>query len=199
MLARDTYIEALAAAIYGGRLGDPDAVAAVAHTILRATADDESERARDLILRGQALLVAEGQAAAIPTLRRALQAFLDHPPDGHELHWMWFASRAAQDLWDAEMLRSLADRQVELARADGVLTVLPIALSLLMLAQTVDGNLDAADASCDEIDAIKSVTGSPLPPYGRMFLAAYRGQADQAEDLAREVRADGEAAGRATR
>ncbi len=95
--------------------------------ILEATADDESERARDLILRGQALLAAEGQAAAIPTLRRALRAFLDQPPDALELHWMWFASRAAQDLWDADALRALADRQVELARAEGVLTVLPIA------------------------------------------------------------------------
>ncbi len=194
-LARDTYIEALAAAIYGGRLGDANEVAAVSQAILEATADDHSDRAHDLILRGQALLAAEGQTAAIPTLRRALNAFLENPPDAHELHWMWFASRAAQDLWDARALRALADRQVELARADGVLTVLPIALSLLMLAQTVDGDLDAADASCDEIDAIKEVTGHPLPPYGRMFLAAYRGQAEEVGRLAKDVRVDGEARG----
>jgi len=195
VLARDTYIEALAAALYGGRLGDADQVREVSRSILEATADDDSDRARDLILRGQALLAAEGQAAAIPTLRRALRAFLENPPDAREMHWMWFASRAAQDLWDARMLRALADRQVELARAEGALTVLPIALSLLMLAQTVDGNLDDADASCDEIDVIKGVTGSPLPPYGRMFLTAYRGQAEETERLARQVRADGEARG----
>lgn len=190
VLARDTYIEALAAAIYGGRLGDADVVADVAKAILDATADDESDRARDLILRGQALLAAEGQAAAIPTLRRAQQAFLDQAPDSLELHWVWFASRAAQDLWDAETLRALAERQVELARAEGVLTVLPIALSLLMLAQTVDGDLAAADASCDEIDAIKSATGHPLPQYGRMFLAAYRGLAGETERLAEQVRTE---------
>jgi DNA-binding CsgD family transcriptional regulator len=194
-LARDTYIEALAAAIYGGRLGDADEVVAVSRAILDATADDDSDRARDLILRGQALLAAEGQEAAIPTLRRALAAFLDNPPDVHEVHWMWFASRAAQDLWDRDALRALADRQVELARADGVVTVLPIALSLLMLAQTVDGDLDAAQASCDEIDTIKGVTGLALPAYGQMFLAAYRGQADETERRARQVRADGEARG----
>jgi DNA-binding CsgD family transcriptional regulator len=195
MLARDTYIEALAAAIYGGRLGDANEVAVVARAILEATANDESDRARDLLLRGQALLAAEGQAAAIPTLRRALSAFVEYPPDGLELHWMWFASRAAQDLWDPVLMRALAERQVEAARAEGVLTVLPIALSLLMLAQTVDGDLDAAEASCDEIDAIKSVTGNPLPQYGRMFLAAYRGQADDVQRFARQVRADGEARG----
>ncbi len=64
-----------------------------------------------------------------------------------------------------------------------------------MLAQTVDGDLDAADASCDEIDAIKHVTGHPLPPYGRMFLAAYRGQAEEVERRAEQIRADGEARG----
>lgn len=108
---------------------------------------------------------------------------------------MWFASRAAQDLWDPAGLRALADRQVELARAEGVVTVLPIALSLLMLVQMTDGDLDGAEASCDEIDAIKEVTGNPLPPYGRLLLAAYRGQADQAERLAERVRADGLARG----
>ena len=65
-LARDTYIEALAAALYGGRLGDADVVAAVARAILAATADDESERARDLLLRGQALLAVDGHAGGVP-------------------------------------------------------------------------------------------------------------------------------------
>src|SRR5690606_8847987 len=106
-----------------------DAVAAVSNAILEATDADDSERARDLLLRGQALLAAKGQEAAIPTLRRALRAFLDDPLDALELHWMWFASRAAQDLWDADAMQILADRQVELARAEGVMTVLPIALS----------------------------------------------------------------------
>ncbi|WP_225814603.1 AAA family ATPase [Streptomyces spinosus] len=195
-LARDTYIEALAAATYGGRLGDAEQVAAVAHAILRATpAAEETGRARDLILRGQALLAAEGQEAALATLRRAQRAFLEQAPDSLELHWVWFASRAAQDLWDPEGLRALANRQVEVARAEGVVTVLPIALSLLMLVQMTDGDLDGAEASCDEIDAIKEVTGNPLPQYGRLLLAAYRGQAVEAERWAEQIRADGQARG----
>lgn len=194
-LARDTYIEALAAAIYGGRLGDADQVKEVAQAILQATEHEPTERARDLLLRGQALLALQGQSAAIPTLRRALHAFLEQPPDALEVHWLWFASRAAQDMWDTKALRTLAQRQVEHARAEGVLTVLPIALSLLMLAQTIDGNLDAAAASCDEIEAIKAATGLRMPAYGRMFLAAYRGQVDVAVRMAAQVRADGESRG----
>ena len=194
-LARDTYIEALAAAVYGGRLGDADVVAAVAGAILEATAGDDSDRPRDLLLRGQALLSAQGQEAAIPTLRRGLRAFIDQAPDALELHWLWFASRAAIDLWDSEALRALADRQVELARAEGVLTVLPIALSLVMTARTFDGDLDAAAAACDEIDVIQNVTGSRLPQYGRLFLAAYRGRVDEVERRARQLRADAHARG----
>ncbi|MFD8744137.1 AAA family ATPase [Streptomyces sp. NPDC059616] len=196
VLARDTYIEALAAATYGGRLGDAEQVTAVAKAILAATpAAEETDRARDLILRGQALLATEGQEAALTTLRRAQRAFLEQAPDFLELHWMWFASRAAQDLWDPAGLRALAERQVELARSEGVVTVLPIALSLLMLVQLTQGDLDAAEASCDEIDIIKEVTGNPLPQYGRLLLAAYRGQAEAAERSAERIRADGRARG----
>lgn len=195
VLARDTYIEALAAALYGGRLGDPEQVASVAQAILEATAADDSDQPHDLLLRGQALLAAKGQEAAIPTLRRALRAFVDDVPDTLDLQWMWLASRAAQDLWDAELMQVLADRQVELARGAGMVGVLPIALSLLMVAQTLGGDLDAADASCDEIDTLRTMMGHPVPQYGRMFLAAYRGQAEVAEALAAQVRADGEARG----
>src|SRR5581483_8341592 len=73
--------------------------------------------------------------------------------------------------------------------------VLPIAVSLLSFAQTIDGDLDAAEASCDEIDAIKNVTGHPLPQYGRLFVAAYRGQADEVERRAKQVRADAQERG----
>jgi DNA-binding CsgD family transcriptional regulator len=195
VLARDTYIEVLAAAVHGGRLADADVVAEVAGAILEATAGDESERPRDLLLRGQALLFAEGHAAAFPTLSRALRAFIDQPPDALEMHWLWFASRTAIDLWDSEALRALADRQVELARAEGVLTVLPIALSMVMIKQTFDGRLDLAAATCDEIDVVQAVTGQPLPPYGRLFLAAYRGQVDEVEQRVKQIRADAHARG----
>ncbi|HMJ34914.1 MAG TPA: AAA family ATPase [Baekduia sp.] len=194
-LARDTYMEALAAGFYGGRLGDAAEADVVARAILQATAADESGRARDLILRGQALLAAEGQVAAIPTLRRALRAFLDQDPDALELRWMWFGCRAAIDLWDHDALRRLADRQVELARAQGVLTILPIALTFVMAARLLDGRLDAFAAACDEVDAIKNVTDNPLPRYGRIILAAYRGRVEEVERQAPQLRADAEARG----
>lgn len=189
-LARDTYMAALMVALFAGRLGEPGAVAEVAGAILEVTARDQSERARDLILRGTALLAAAGQDAALPTLRRALRAYAEQPLDELELHWMWFAGQVAQDIWDADTLRTLADRQVELARAGGVLMVLPNALSLLAVTRTFDGDPDAAETACDEIDVVLNVTGHPLPSYGRIFLAAHRGQVEEVQRRAKHLRAD---------
>ncbi len=194
-LARDTYLLALTAAVYAGRLGEPGAVEEVATAILKTTEGDSSDRARDLILRAQALLSARGQAAALPTVRRSIEAFLQQSEDPHEVQWMWLGGRAAQDIWDAEGLRTLAERQVEVAREGGVLTVLPMALSLLMVARTFDGHLDEAEALCDDIDVILSVTGHPLPLYGRIFVAAYRGQIEEVERRAIQLRADAHARG----
>jgi DNA-binding CsgD family transcriptional regulator len=201
MLARDTYMDALSAALSAGRLGESGAVTDIADAILRATDGDSSDRPGDLILRGQALLATRGQQAALPVVRRALRAFSEQQQDGAqtwdslELRWMWFAGRAAQDLWDADGLRMLAERQVELARAGGVLTVLPMALTLLMVVRTFDGRLDAAEAVCDEIDAILTVTGHPLPKFGRIFVAAYRGRVEEVERQAKDLRTDGLARG----
>ena len=52
-----------------------------------------------------------------------------------------------------------------------------------------DGRLDAAAAACDEIDAVQSVTGHPLPQYGRFLLAAYRGRLEEVERRAEQLRA----------
>lgn len=194
-LARDTYLQALTAAVYAGRLAEAGSMQEIATTVLAATADDRSERASDLALRAQALLAAQGPTAAMATARRAIRAFLDQPIGRRDLQWMWLGGRMAQDIWDAEGLRTLAEHQVRLARAQGVLTVLPMALNLLMVVRTFDGDLDQAEAICDDIDTILQVTGHPLPLYGRTFIAAYRGHVEEVERYAGQLRADAEARG----
>jgi DNA-binding CsgD family transcriptional regulator len=76
-----------------------------------------------------------------------------------------------------------------------VLTVLPIALTFQMTADVLDGRLDRIAAACDEVDAIQNVTGHPLPQYGRMNLAAYRGRVEEVERRAAQLRADAQARG----
>ena len=70
-----------------------------------------------------------------------------------------------------------------------------MALSSLMVVRTFDGDLDSAEDVCDDIDAILSITGHPLPLYGRIFVAAYRGQVEEVEQRAKQLRADAYARG----
>jgi DNA-binding CsgD family transcriptional regulator len=194
-MARDTYMLALTAATYAGRLGEPGATEEIAQAILTATDGDRSPSAGDLTLRGLALLFSDGPNAARATVRRAINAFQTEPTGPGDLHWMWVGARAAQDVWDADGLRALAERQVQVARATGTLTVLPMALNLLMVVRTFDGDLDEAERICDDIDAILLITGHPLPPYGRIFIAAYRGRIEEVERRAAELRTDAHARG----
>src|SRR5439155_369338 len=74
-LARETYLDALWAAIFVGGLADGGGVPEVARAARRAPPASVPARAADLLLDGLALLHTDGYAAATPTLRRALGAF----------------------------------------------------------------------------------------------------------------------------
>ena len=105
-LARETYLEALSAAVYAGRLmtgGDLRETAAAARA---APAASQPPNAPDLLLDGLALLITEGYAAAAPTLKRALTAFSSEDISTEEgVRWLWLACPAAQVLWNDEPAR----------------------------------------------------------------------------------------------
>jgi DNA-binding CsgD family transcriptional regulator/uncharacterized membrane protein YgcG len=79
-LARETYLEALAAAIYAGRLGTGPGVVEIAEAARAATrAGDPGSSPRpplDLLLDGLVTRFTDGYGAAVPLLRRALAGFL---------------------------------------------------------------------------------------------------------------------------
>ena len=57
-----------------------------------------------------------------------------------EARWLWLACRLAQDLWDNELWYLLAERGVRVARAAGVLSVLPNALTYRARATSTPGS-----------------------------------------------------------
>ena len=70
------------------------------------------------MLAGLALLVADGPAAAAPTLRQAVSVFTGAGltvEDG--LRWGWMAQGAASALWDSDAWHVMLVRQLQLARA----------------------------------------------------------------------------------
>jgi DNA-binding CsgD family transcriptional regulator len=197
-LARETYVEALGAAVFAGRLGGRCGVREVAQAARTAPPGPEPRRPVDLLLDGMATRFTEGYGMGVPALRRALQAFRGEaaPAEDDILRWLWLAWLLAGDLWDDEAWQELATRAVRLAREAGALTVLPVDLEYRAGVHLHAGEFAAASALVDEADAITAVTGNAPLRYAALFLAAWRGEEAQALKLieirAREATARGE-------
>jgi DNA-binding CsgD family transcriptional regulator len=183
-LARDTYLEALQAAMFVGRLATGGGLLEVAQAAGQAPPASQPPRPADLLLDGLARLITEGCQAGAPLLRRALEAFRsEHLSREEGLRWLWLACLAAVDLWDHETWYVLSTRHVELAREAGALGVLPIALISRMAAHLWAGELAAAASLVDELEIVTDATGSRLAPYGALGLAAWRGREAEAAEL----------------
>ena len=129
-MARETYLEAIASAMFAGRLGtgpDEREVAEAARASSRAPAPG----AADVLLDALVTRFTEGYAASVAPLSRALRAFGEPDGGGEDRRWLWLACRLAQDLWDDELWHVLATRGVRLARDTGALNLLPNALNYL--------------------------------------------------------------------
>ena len=95
-LARETYLEALSAALLGHRAGpaDPLRVARAA----RGVPPPCDRGASDLLLEGLATLIAEGYQAGAPALRHAVSVFRHGDVPGDEqLRWLFAATHGAVD------------------------------------------------------------------------------------------------------
>jgi ATP/maltotriose-dependent transcriptional regulator MalT len=87
----------------------------------------------------------------------------------------------APDLFDDETWRTLALRNVQRARDQGALAVLPLALHYLAQFRVFEGNLDEATALVDEADAVADAVGAERIEIGSVLLAGCRG--DEARGL----------------
>jgi DNA-binding CsgD family transcriptional regulator len=183
-LARETYLDALTAAVFAHRLASGGGVLEVAEAARVAPPSSQPPRAPDLLLDGWVLLVTEGYAAGTPMFQRALSAFRSESVSiEEEIRWLWLACHTAYELWDDETWHVLSIRQVQLARDAGALNELPIALNSLSAAKLFAGDRAEAAALVEEAEAVSEVTGSHLPPYGPVLLAACQGREAGASEL----------------
>ena len=180
-LARDTYLEALGAAVFRGTLGREHGVREVAEAARAAPPAPDPPRAADVLLDGLATRFGEGYVAAVPALRRAIDAFIREDHHGqYDSGWL-LACRIAPDLWDDEAWRDLAAAGLGLAREAAALTLLPIALHYRAGVHVHAGEFAAATALVEEADRISEATGTARFTYTSMVLAGWRG--DQVEAL----------------
>ena len=184
-LARQTYLEALVAAIYAGRLAHGGGAAGVAHAARSAPPEREPPGHAQLLLRGLAVRLSEGYLPAAPTLREALRHYRAKP---QELDWLSVSyNMVAMDLWDERSWFELAAGQVRLARANGTLSWLPFALDYLAQIHIQAGDLTHAADLLAEAERIDTGIRAATLPCVQLLLAAWRGETAAAAELTVEI------------
>ena len=180
-LARETYVEALTAAMWDPANSDCG-VRQAAETARAAPPGPQPPSLIDLLLDALTARFTEPFKAALPSLRRALDALAGTDGRGDdEVRWLWFACPVtpeplAPEVWDDESWRELTTRAVRLARDAGSLAVLPNALTALACRNVLAGEFAAASALMEEAYEISEATGDTPLKYPSFMLAAWRGQ-----------------------
>ena len=187
--ARETHLEALAAALWASDVDGPAGMLETAEAARAAPTGPQPPRVVDVLLDALALRLTEGYAAAAPTLTRALKLVLALDVDTDEAgRWLWLAGGRAGaiiafELWDLDSWHAVAARQVRFARDTGALVHLQLALNILAATHLVAGELTTATRLLEEDRLIGEATGNPPVAYAEMVLAAWRGRATEASEL----------------
>ncbi|WP_426563366.1 AAA family ATPase [Angustibacter sp. McL0619] len=190
-LASETYLEALSAALFSGRLGTPGARAIDVAVAAASAPKPAVLRAPDLLLEGLTTFLCEGYVASAPSLRRAQDAFdVSGMAVNEQLRWKWLVSISSVHLWDDVRWLAISERHVQIARETGALAELPLALSQRVFGHLFAGELTQAASLVDEIRSATDATGATLAPYGEVGLVALRGREPEALWLIEQGRRD---------
>ncbi|WP_156686743.1 helix-turn-helix transcriptional regulator [Mycobacterium sp. Marseille-P9652] len=201
-LARETYLEALAASMYAGRLSDPDALAKAARAARAAAGPESAAREpMDLLLVGAANRII-GDVNSGDHVRAALELICaqTNRTDGQVLRWMSLAFPVVQEsfaaeLWDDAIYHQLAKDIVRQTRDAGALAIIPRALAYQARAHILAGEFATAAALIEEAASITAATGYAPMKYDALLLAAWRGITADAVPLIEAATSEGTARG----
>jgi DNA-binding CsgD family transcriptional regulator len=189
-LSRATYLQALTAGYFAGRLALGGGVAEVARAAANAPPSPHPPRAPDLLLDGLIAHHINGYRAGLPILRKALNLFGTGMSVDEELRWHWVAGIVARYLWDDHSWDVLSDRHVRLAREVGVLSELPVALNSRAFMLLFAGELGAAASLIQQLQPAIETTGSNRVPYSALGLAVFAGRQVDAATMTDAITAD---------
>lgn len=193
-LARETYLEAISATVFAGRVHGPHGARAAAIAARRSDAPSSASRASDLLLEGVSTLLADGDEAGVPALVRAFEPFAHEELGNRDaaMRWLLAVPVAIESFihhrWDLPAWDVLSSRAVRLARDIGALSVLPPALIYHGGVQIHHGDFAAANRMIEEADAIATATGQAPHRYATLVLAAWRGDEAAAAGILEEAR-----------
>ncbi len=183
-LARETYLDALTAALFAGRLAVDASAQVVARAARAAPRSDEPVRASGLLLEGLVLLITDGYKSGTSLLKRAMSAFrADDVGVEERLRWSWLAGGAAGLIWDHETWDVLTAREEQLARDVGALTVLPITLSSRAGLYLFAGDVAEAAFLVDQVQVVTDASDNQRLPNAALAVAAFRGEEHEARRL----------------
>ena len=199
-LARETYLEALAAAMYAGRLGAPTLLAEVAAAGAEAVRR-VGDRARpvDLLLGGMSARILDGPAGGSADLLAALDLWNGHA-EQNPAQWLYWPfpviqESAAHEMWDDAVLERIAADTVRRARDAGALAALPPALGYRAGVHFYRGEFSSAARLLQESAAITAAMGQEPVRYHTLNLAAWGGAPAEAVELIEAAAASGAARG----
>ncbi len=188
-LARETYLDALAAAIWASGPDAPDVVALAAAAARGAPPALKPPRAIDVVLDALATRLTDGYAAAAPLLTRSMELVQPSGSGAGDVNGLLGLGGShiwaiiATEVWDFGAGRALAERHVRLAREAGALVQLQFALNLLASNLMLAGDLTAAAGLIEEGRVVGEAIGNPPITYAEMLLASLRGQEQVASAL----------------
>jgi DNA-binding CsgD family transcriptional regulator len=195
-LARATYLDALTAALFAGRLAIGSNALDIARAALAVPSSAQAPAAWDLLLDGLAHQITDGPSTGTPVLKRAVRAFRgEEMATDDVMRWLWLAGRAAGFIWDYDGWDALTTRQLKAARDVGALAVLPLTLSARASVRLFAGELADAASLFEESAVLAAASGSRTVPYGALTLAAFRGHADDVVRLIEACTSDSIARG----
>ncbi len=184
VLARETYLEAMSAAMFAGRFAEPGGSVIDVARAAKAAPPPHEPRPPDLLLDGLVTLFTEGYEAAVPIMRRAEVAFdRSNLAASEQLRWKWLATVASVHLWDDARWQELSERHVQLARETGALGELPLALTQRVYSSLFAGDLASAASLVGEIRAATEAIGANHAPFAEVGLVAMRGNEAEAWPL----------------
>ncbi|MFF5297458.1 ATP-binding protein [Paractinoplanes globisporus] len=183
-LARETYLDAFTAALFGARLNEGVGLTEIAEAARTAAGQIGAEPGpADLLLQGLIALAGD-YATAAPACLAAVRRMADGwtaPPD--QLRRLWQGCVVAIEVWDDESAYVLSQGHVEIARRTGALSEVALALSSRTPVLVFSGELAAATAAVAETESVEEATGIAAAPYGALIVAAWQGRGDHSDRL----------------
>ncbi len=181
ILALETLLEAMVAGMYAGRLAVGGGLTDVARAVEALPRGDGPLPHPLLLMRGLAVRALDGYVAAAPMLKEALRLYRAEPREMNAVcHPYYFV---AAELWDDEAWFDIANAQVQLARASGTLSWLPVCIGWLAGFHVWVGEFAQAEALIAEHESIDPGISERILEYSSVLLAACRGDLSRATEL----------------